>query len=170
MSLAEELVADLEAIDELADKSDLIDENRLDVEQMETGDGQHRQEILSSSKKIESVAKLNKTGLFQETMKKIDFYTKHKKVPRSEIEGPLEQEPEYLLIVDANNLLVEIDNEIDVIHHFVSSIYRKRFPELEQLVQTPIDYLKTVKVRCSTRLCPTNSHRGVLRSGTVKQC
>lgn len=145
MSLAEELVADLEAIDELADKSDLIDENRLDVEQMETGDGQHRQEILSSSKKIESVAKLNKTGLFQETMKKIDFYTKHKKVPRSEIEGPLEQEPEYLLIVDANNLLVEIDNEIDVIHHFVSSIYRKRFPELEQLVQTPIDYLKTVK-------------------------
>ena len=63
-----------------------------------------------------------------------------------ENQGPVEHDPEYLLIVDANNLLVEIDNEIDIIQNFVKNIYHKRFPELEQLVQLPMDYLKTVKV------------------------
>ena len=42
---------------------------------------------------------------------------------------------------------MEIDNEIDIIHNFVRTIYHKRFPELEQLVQLPMDYLKTVQVR-----------------------
>jgi len=59
-----------------------------------------------------------------------------------ENQGPVEHDPEYLLIVDANNLLVEID----IIQNFVKNIYHKRFPELEQLVQLPMDYLKTVKV------------------------
>ncbi|CAF2895999.1 unnamed protein product [Rotaria sp. Silwood2] len=59
--------------------------------------------------------------------------------------GPIEGNPEYLLIVNANNLLVEIDNEIDIIHDFVRLIYRKRFPELEQLVKLPLDYLKIVQ-------------------------
>ncbi|CAF4016503.1 unnamed protein product [Adineta steineri] len=55
------------------------------------------------------------------------------------IQGPVEHDPEYLLIVGANNLLVEID----IIHNFVRGLDRKRFPELEQLVQLPLDYLKT---------------------------
>jgi U4/U6 small nuclear ribonucleoprotein PRP31 len=80
-------------------------------------------------------------------MRKIDFYTKHQRKSTTEIQGPVEHDPEYLLIVDANNLLVEIDNEIDIIHNFVRTIYHKRFPELEQLVQLPMDYLQTVKVR-----------------------
>jgi hypothetical protein len=39
-----------------------------------------------------------------------------------EIVGPVEDDLEYLLILDANNLLIKSDNEIDIIHHFVRMI------------------------------------------------
>ena len=95
-------------------------------------------------------------------MKKIDFHTKHQRKSTLEIQGPLEHDPEYLLIVDANNLLVEIDNEIDIIHNFVKGIYRRRFPELEQLVQLPMDYLKTVQVETADRRALIGCKRGTL--------
>lgn len=44
-------------------------------------------------------------------MNEIDNYSK--KIRRaSDIVGPVESDPEYQLIVEANNLAVEIDNEI----------------------------------------------------------
>jgi hypothetical protein len=33
-----------------------------------------------------------------------------------------------------------------VIHKFVRDMYSKRFPELESLIHTPIEYIKTVQV------------------------
>ena len=45
----------------------------------------------------------------------------------------------------ANNLTVEIDNEINVIHKYVRDKYSKRFPELESLVPNALDYIRTVK-------------------------
>lgn len=44
-------------------------------------------------------------------MKQIEGYSK-KFRKASDIVGPVESDPEYLLIVEANNLAVEIDNEI----------------------------------------------------------
>ncbi|KAG7270141.1 hypothetical protein CRUP_027211 [Coryphaenoides rupestris] len=49
------------------------------------------------------------------------------------------------LIVAANNLTVEIDNELNIIHKFTRDKYSKRFPELESLVPTSLDYIRTVK-------------------------
>ena len=34
----------------------------------------------------------------------------------------------------------------DVIHKFTRDNYAKRFPELESLIHTPMEYIKTVKV------------------------
>ena len=34
----------------------------------------------------------------------------------------------------------------DVIHKFTRDQYQKRFPELESLVPTPMEYVRTVKV------------------------
>ena len=45
----------------------------------------------------------------------------------------------------ANNLTVEIDNEINVIHKYIRDKYSKRFPELESLVPNALDYIRTVK-------------------------
>ena len=141
MSLAEELCADFEEIEGGQGASNDPNEQKMETEENSIG-------INSSSDKnsVHSVAKLKDSVLLQETMRKIDYYTKHQRKSTMEIQGPVEHDPEYLLIVDANNLLVEIDNEIDIIHNFVRGIYHKRFPELEQLVQLPLDYLKTVQV------------------------
>ncbi len=35
---------------------------------------------------------------------------------------------------------------IDVIHKFIKDKYSKRFPELESLVHTPLEYIHSVKV------------------------
>uniref|UniRef100_A0A8C9UXE8 U4/U6 small nuclear ribonucleoprotein Prp31 n=1 Tax=Scleropages formosus TaxID=113540 RepID=A0A8C9UXE8_SCLFO len=61
------------------------------------------------------------------------------------VSGPVEADPEYRLIVAANNLTVEIDNELNIIHKFVRDKYSKRFPELESLVPNALDYIRTVK-------------------------
>lgn len=44
-------------------------------------------------------------------MQQIDIFQSRQRRPEDEL-GPVESDPEYLLIVDANNLIVEIDDEI----------------------------------------------------------
>lgn len=63
----------------------------------------------------------------------------------SDIIGPVETDPEYQLIVEANNTAADIDTEITVIHKFVRDKYQKRFPELDSLVVGPLEYVRTVK-------------------------
>ena len=50
----------------------------------------------------------------------------------------------YSLVVKTNNLLSKIGEEIIAIHHAVVDIFRARFPELETLVPSALDYLKLV--------------------------
>lgn len=50
------------------------------------------------------------------------------------VAGAVEDDPEYKLIVQANNLVLEVDSEIALIHKFARDHYEKRFPELAQLV------------------------------------
>jgi U4/U6 small nuclear ribonucleoprotein PRP31 len=59
--------------------------------------------------------------------------------------GPLQENPEYHLVVTANNMSVEVDNEILLVHKFVRDHYAPRFPELEQLIHEPWTYLAAVK-------------------------
>ncbi|KAH8106297.1 Nop domain-containing protein [Cristinia sonorae] len=58
---------------------------------------------------------------------------------------PAHSNPEYNLIVQANNLSVDIDNEILVVHKFIRDHYAPKFPELEQLVTDPAMYITSVK-------------------------
>ena len=76
---------------------------------------------------------------------------------------PAHLNPEYNLIVQANNLSVDIDNEILVVHkvpwcftrrihvaylisaQFIRDHYATKFPELEQLVQDPQMYIQAVR-------------------------
>lgn len=69
-----------------------------------------------------------------------------KKIPisKSQVEGPIETHPEYQLLVKANNIVAEIDDEIKLIDKFVRSKYSKRFPELT--VADPMEYMLTVKL------------------------
>jgi U4/U6 small nuclear ribonucleoprotein PRP31 len=58
--------------------------------------------------------------------------------------GPTEEDPTYKLLVDCNQLAVDIDNEIVIIYNFIRDKYRTKFPELESLVKSPLDYARVV--------------------------
>lgn len=59
--------------------------------------------------------------------------------------GVSETDPTYRLLVDCNQLAVDIDNEIAIVHNFMKDKYRMKFPELESLVHHPIDYARVIK-------------------------
>ncbi|AFZ79550.1 U4/U6 snRNP-associated protein, putative [Theileria equi strain WA] len=48
-------------------------------------------------------------------------------------------------IEDCNKTVLEIDNEIINIYNHVRDIYSKRFPKLESIVYSPLDYIAVVK-------------------------
>jgi U4/U6 small nuclear ribonucleoprotein PRP31 len=94
----------------------------------------------------------------------VDRYTQS---PSSaeDIALPAHLNPEYTLIVQANNLSVDIDNETLVVHkaillhffeksgidfclllsQFIRDHYSPKFPELEQLVTDPVMFIKVVR-------------------------
>src|SRR6202035_5098188 len=50
------------------------------------------------------------------------------------------------LVVEANSLSAELDQEILLVNKFIRDHYRPKFPELETLILNPIDYTKTVRL------------------------
>ncbi|CAH1793713.1 unnamed protein product [Owenia fusiformis] len=140
MSLADELLADLEE-----DEADEADNEEQNEEQMGAGapGAEEAAMEVDIGESVRAVAKLRDSKELADVMRKIaEFQSKPK---RTQVVGIVEADPEYLLIVDANNLTVEIDNEINVIHKFTRDIYCQRFPELESLVPNSMEYLKTAR-------------------------
>ena len=74
----------------------------------------------------------------------IDKYQANPSTPE-QMALPTHSNPEYQLIVQANNLSVDVDNEILVVHKFIRDHYASKFPELEQLVQDPQMYIRAVR-------------------------
>lgn len=60
--------------------------------------------------------------------------------------GSIEDNPEYKLLTQANALSTQIDNEIILVHKFIRDHYSIRFPELENLIISPLLYAKTVAI------------------------
>ncbi|KAI3955949.1 hypothetical protein MKW98_006309 [Papaver atlanticum] len=60
-------------------------------------------------------------------------------------QGMVEEDPEYQLVLDCNALLVDISNEIVIVHNFIIDKYQLKFPDLKSLVNHPIDYARVVK-------------------------
>jgi U4/U6 small nuclear ribonucleoprotein PRP31 len=85
----------------------------------------------------------------------------------------VEDNPEYKLLVQSNAHAVSIDNEIILVHKFIRDHYAARFPELETLVQNPLDYAKCVSIIGNSldikALEAENGHklRGVLDGPTL---
>ncbi|KAG9156459.1 hypothetical protein Leryth_019971 [Lithospermum erythrorhizon] len=142
-TLNDSFLADL---DELSDnEADLIDQETEDAEHMEEDiDGDLADIENLNYDDLDSVSKLQKTQRYNDIMQKVEEALKKGSVmPEQGI--VLEDDPEYQLIVDCNALSVDIENEIVIIHNFIRDKYRLKFPELESLVQHPIDYARVVK-------------------------
>lgn len=136
MSLADELLADLE------DAGDVEDD--IYAERGHVGDVEDvSMETETKFESVRQIAKLRDSDQLTRVMKQIEALIERPR--KDEVIGPVEADPEYQLIVDANNLAVEIDNEINIIHKFTRDKYLKRFPELESLVPGALEYVSTVK-------------------------
>ena len=131
MSLADELLADLEEGDEELEYGYRDNENTIE-EAMEVPDVDE-----SDAKSVRHVAKLRDGKELNDVLSGIEKFS-------SSTSGDKTQE--YKLIVDANNLTVEIDNEINIIHKYLRDLYAKRFPELESLIPNALDYIRTVEL------------------------
>lgn len=93
---------------------------------------------------VRDLCKLRDSELLKKVLEHIEVY-RSKPRKASEMIGNLESDPEYQLIVEANNVAVDVDNEISLIHKFVKEKYQKRFPELDSLIMTEMDYIGAVK-------------------------
>jgi len=168
MSLADELIADLDDLgeeEEIEENNDKNDDNDLlndldDLDDMEDDENQNDskskitdpeeekemaiKEALTGKDDIQSVAKLASSKQLKEIMEKIDYF---KSIPRTEYHntGPVEEDPEYDTIVKANNMTADIDDEILIIHKYIRDHYQARFPELESLIPQPMNYIRAVK-------------------------
>eukprot|EP00124_Ichthyophonus_hoferi_P001605 Ihof_evm5s88 gene=Ihof_evmTU5s88 len=144
MSLADELIADLDGLEEEEEDNDLLDDNQH--EDFSLNDGiMDLDEAETQGSDVKKVAKLLHSQEMRETLEGIN---RNMGVKREESygEGSIEEDPEYNLIVKSNALAVEINSEINVLHKFVRDAYQKRFPELEQLVPVAYDYIRAVHV------------------------
>ncbi|XP_038064424.1 U4/U6 small nuclear ribonucleoprotein Prp31-like [Patiria miniata] len=139
MSLADELLADLEEIAEEGVEAEAVNDEDEDIQDVD----EIGMDVDTKADSITSIAKLRHSKELKNVMAQIEYFQENPR--KEEVVGPVEADPEYQLIVQANNLSVEIDNEINIIHKFVRDHYQKRFPELESLVPTPQEYLQTVK-------------------------
>ena len=83
--------------------------------------------------------------IFFRTLQKIAHYRSQSATPTTAI-GNIEDHPEYHLLTQSNTLSTQIDGEVVLVHKFIRDHYSTRFPELERLVTTPLEYAKVVAV------------------------
>eukprot|EP00112_Aurelia_sp_Birch-Aquarium-sp1_P018748 Seg4521.3 transcript_id=Seg4521.3/GoldUCD/mRNA.D3Y31 product="U4/U6 small nuclear ribonucleoprotein Prp31" protein_id=Seg4521.3/GoldUCD/D3Y31 len=146
MSLADELLADLEEIDDDGGAGDGdMETEGMEVDSIKNVDNSGGQAALLGQGTIgvKTVAKLRDSERLKGVLDRMEEFLQNPR-SRESVLGPVEMDPEYLLIVEANNLTVEIDNEIAIIHKYCRDHYCKRFPELESLVPGALDYLNTI--------------------------
>ncbi|KAK0468049.1 uncharacterized protein EV420DRAFT_1502608 [Desarmillaria tabescens] len=106
-----------------------------DVQQMELG----------SVEDVTNIAKLDGSKRMTDLLKEIEKYQANPSTPEA-MALPAHMNPEYTLIVQANNLSVDVENDIMVVHKFIRDHYAPKFPELEQLVTDPAMYIRSVRV------------------------
>lgn len=143
MSLAEELLADLEDEEEVEEEAvqarDEECETEADHEAMDVSDGR-----TSAASDLKEVVRLYDSASLRSVLDRMKDFSSQGRGAK-DLSGPVEADPEYLLIVEANNLVTEIDEEIAAIYKFAKDKYNKRFPELETLVVQPLEFLLAAK-------------------------
>ncbi|KZT12895.1 Nop domain-containing protein [Laetiporus sulphureus 93-53] len=93
---------------------------------------------------VRKVARLDGSKRMNDILKEIEKFQANPSTPE-QMAMPSHSNPEYNLIVQANNLSVDVDNEIMVVHKFIRDHYSPKFPELEQLVADPAMYIRSVR-------------------------
>jgi U4/U6 small nuclear ribonucleoprotein PRP31 len=64
----------------------------------------------------------------------------------------IEENPEYQLLTEANEFSTQIGDEVQAVHKFVRDLYSAKFPYMEELIQNPIDFTKSVLILQNSNL------------------
>ncbi|EKM80203.1 hypothetical protein AGABI1DRAFT_57745 [Agaricus bisporus var. burnettii JB137-S8] len=105
-----------------------------DVQQMELG----------SIDDVSKIAKLENSKRMVDVLKEVEKYEENPSTV-AQMALPTHLNPEYNIIVQANNLSVDVENEILIVNKFIRDHYAPKFPELEQLVTDPAMYIRSVR-------------------------
>ncbi|XP_006460185.1 hypothetical protein AGABI2DRAFT_202994 [Agaricus bisporus var. bisporus H97] len=105
-----------------------------DVQQMELG----------SIDDVSKIAKLENSKRMVDVLKEVEKYEENPSTV-AQMALPTHLNPEYNVIVQANNLSVDVENEILIVNKFIRDHYAPKFPELEQLVTDPAMYIRSVR-------------------------
>lgn len=107
MSLSDELLADFEDEGMNIDGTETRSMLPTIKEEMDTED--IKPDITGGSASVKSVAKLYNSDQLNSVVESIEMFSRN---DRKSVSGPVELDPEYQVIVEANQITVEIDNEI----------------------------------------------------------
>eukprot|EP00271_Cylindrocystis_brebissonii_P020029 TRINITY_DN643_c0_g2_i1.p1 TRINITY_DN643_c0_g2~~TRINITY_DN643_c0_g2_i1.p1 ORF type:complete len:500 (+),score=95.03 TRINITY_DN643_c0_g2_i1:421-1920(+) len=126
---------------------------------------------------LDAVAKLQKSARYHDILEKVNTALQQQELKDTAGEGAGQSsatqtlismdDPAYKLIVDCNQLIVDMDNEIAIVHNFIRDKYRLKFPELESLVSHPIDYARVVKTIGNEMDLTLINLEGLLPSATI---
>lgn len=116
------------------DEEETEEETKARVEKLE----------LANVSDVRSVAGLMKQ--LDPLLEKIQHYKSLPPGQQTRNVGNVEDNPEYKLLTQSNTLSSGIDGEIILVHKFIRDHYSVRFPELETLIQNPLDYAKAVAI------------------------
>lgn len=97
---------------------------------------------IRSGAKIDSIIQLRNSNKFKKHLN--DIADAEGSAP-TETVGRIQEDNDYKLIVASNKIVMDIGDEIENIHRFVAEKYAKKFPELESLIPSKLDYILTVQ-------------------------
>ncbi|KAL7747380.1 U4/U6-U5 snRNP complex subunit prp31 [Sorochytrium milnesiophthora] len=111
------------------------------------------EQLVKSGRDITALAKVLHSQVFKDLLHKVEAFTdidRDTTAAQSTLQGmasrgTLEEDPEYKLIVAANNIVPDLETDMAIVHKYISDHYNARFPELLGLVKNPVDYAKIVQ-------------------------
>jgi len=133
--------------DDFAADLDDLDEMDDDESDDEAGGGDDLDAVLAGMTDhgdgVAAIARLSSSDRYARHIGAIEAFAASDAVPGSI--GIGDDNAEYVLIVESNEILVKIDAEIHQIHRYVNDVYAKKFPELDTLVPAKMEYLRVVE-------------------------
>mmetsp|Transcript_60191 Transcript_60191/g.141728 ORF Transcript_60191/g.141728 Transcript_60191/m.141728 type:complete len:517 (-) Transcript_60191:196-1746(-) len=164
-SLTDQYLADLDDLDDSEGDDDAVDNETAeqDVEMDEDKEFDEEGAEMSAEKELSALTKLYGSAKLEDHMKAI-----HRSLGRA---APAPYTPEhaedYDLVCKSNDFVYDLEQEAIALTTYVRQAYAPRFPELEALIQNPMDYVRTVR-KIGNEMDTTNVDlTGVLPSATV---
>mmetsp|Transcript_26655 Transcript_26655/g.37522 ORF Transcript_26655/g.37522 Transcript_26655/m.37522 type:complete len:478 (+) Transcript_26655:25-1458(+) len=166
-TLADEFVADLGEDEEVNDNEEKDEEDEpSDADESAPQEDMEVETVTFSQ--IKQIANLIQSDTLKDLLERVQYQMQvAPNAPNRKVIGPVEEHPEYKLVVDSNNMTVEIAMEISRIYKFIRDHYSKKFPELESLVMNPLDYASVVQRIANEMDLTKVDLNGILPAATI---